>query len=56
MQKPNRKSLEDVVIYYKDNAKSNERLGKMIERVGMEPFEKAVSLKDSLNFVKKLIK
>ena len=36
------KAIETVVTYYKDNAKSNERLGKMIERVGMEPFETAV--------------
>jgi NAD(P)H-nitrite reductase large subunit len=36
------KVVENIVMYYKDNAKSNERLGKMIERVGMEPFEKTV--------------
>jgi len=36
------KAVENVINYYKDNAKSNERLGKMIERVGMEPFEIAV--------------
>lgn len=36
------KAIENVVMYYKDNAKSNERLGKMIERVGMEPFKTAV--------------
>ncbi|MCK5684066.1 NAD(P)/FAD-dependent oxidoreductase [bacterium] len=36
------KAIDNVVMYYKDNAKSNERLGKMIERVGMEPFEIAV--------------
>lgn len=28
-----------VVEYYNDNAKKGERLGKMIERVGLEPFE-----------------
>lgn len=32
------KAVEDVVNYYKDNAKGSERLGKMIERVGIEPF------------------
>lgn len=36
-------AIEKVVTYYKENAKTNERLGKMIERVGLEPFEKAVS-------------
>jgi NAD(P)H-nitrite reductase large subunit len=36
------KAIENVLEYYKENAKSNERLGKMIERVGLEPFEKAV--------------
>ena len=36
------KAVEDVVTYYKENAKGSERLGKMIERVGMEPFEVAV--------------
>lgn len=38
------KAIEDVVGFYKENAKKNERLGKMIERVGLEPFEKAVSI------------
>jgi NAD(P)H-nitrite reductase large subunit len=36
------KAIENVLEYYKENAKSNERLGKMIERVGLEPFETAV--------------
>ncbi len=36
------KAVEDVVNYYKDNAKGGERLGKMIERVGLEAFEMAV--------------
>jgi NAD(P)H-nitrite reductase large subunit len=36
------KAVEDVVTYYKNNAKGSERLGKMIERVGLEPFEVAV--------------
>jgi dissimilatory sulfite reductase (desulfoviridin) alpha/beta subunit len=29
-------------MYYKENAKPGERLGKMIERVGLEPFEEAL--------------
>jgi len=36
------KAVDDVVTYYKENAKGAERLGKMIERVGLEPFEVAV--------------
>lgn len=36
------KAIEDVMDYYKENAKGGERLGKMIERVGLEPFEEAV--------------
>jgi len=36
------KAVENIVDYYKNNAKTNERLGKMIERIGLEPFEKAV--------------
>jgi NAD(P)H-nitrite reductase large subunit len=36
------KAVEDVVTYYKNNAKGAERLGKMIERVGLEPFEVAI--------------
>jgi NAD(P)H-nitrite reductase large subunit len=36
------KAIENILEYYKENAKSNERLGKMIERVGLEPFETAV--------------
>lgn len=35
-------AVEDVVNYYKENAKGAERLGKMIERVGLEPFVLAV--------------
>lgn len=34
--------IDTVMLYYKDNAKPGERLGKMIERVGLEPFEEAV--------------
>ncbi len=37
-------AVEKIVAYYKENAKSNERLGKMIERVGMEPFETVVGI------------
>ncbi len=36
------RAVENVVMYYKNNAKPNERLGKMIERVGMEPFKTAI--------------
>lgn len=35
-------AVEDVVNYYKENAQGVERLGKMIERVGLEPFVLAV--------------
>jgi NAD(P)H-nitrite reductase large subunit len=36
------KAVDNVVNYYKDNAKGGERLGKMMERVGIEPFDVAV--------------
>ena len=36
------KAVDDVVNYYKENAKGAERLGKMIERVGIEPFAEAI--------------
>jgi NAD(P)H-nitrite reductase large subunit len=36
------KAVDDVVSCYKDNANGGERLGKMIERVGIEPFAVAV--------------
>lgn len=36
------KAVDDVMAYYKENAKGGERLGKMIERVGLEPFKEAV--------------
>ncbi len=36
------KTIDIVITYYKDNAKLGERLGKMIERVGLEPFKEAV--------------
>ena len=35
-------AVDTVITYYKDNAKKGERLGKMIERVGLEPFAEAV--------------
>ncbi len=35
-------AVDTVINYYKDNAKKGERLGKMIERVGLEPFAEAV--------------
>lgn len=38
------KAVEDVVNYYKENAKGSERLGKMIERVGLEPFLEAIAV------------
>nr|WP_319493928.1 NAD(P)/FAD-dependent oxidoreductase [uncultured Desulfobacter sp.] len=31
-----------IVEFYKENAKTGERLGKMIERIGLEPFEQAI--------------
>lgn len=36
------KAVDDVLAYYKENAKGSERLGKMIERVGLEPFQEAI--------------
>ena len=35
--------VDKIVQYYKDNANQNERMGKMIDRVGMEPFKKAIA-------------
>ncbi len=35
-------TVEKVVEVYRENAKKGERLGKTIERIGMEPFEKAL--------------
>lgn len=35
-------AVDTVIEYYKENAKKGERLGKMIERVGLEPFQEAV--------------
>jgi dissimilatory sulfite reductase (desulfoviridin) alpha/beta subunit len=36
-------AIDKTVTYYKDNGKKGERLGKMIERVGLAPFQGAVS-------------
>jgi NAD(P)H-nitrite reductase large subunit len=35
-------AVEKVVAYYSENAKKGERLGKMIDRVGLEPFLEAL--------------
>lgn len=36
-------AIEKVIGHYRENAKKGERLGKMIDRVGLEPFKQAVS-------------
>lgn len=36
-------AIAKVVQYYAENAKKGERLGKMIDRVGLEPFKEALS-------------
>ncbi len=36
-------AIDKVVTYYQENAKKGERLGKMIERLGIEDFKAAVS-------------
>ncbi len=36
-------AIDKVIDHYAENAKKGERLGKMIERVGLEPFKQAVS-------------
>jgi len=36
-------AVADVIRYYKENAKRGERLGKMVSRVGLEPFRECVS-------------
>lgn len=36
-------AIDKVIAYYRDNAKKGERLGKMIERAGLEPFREAVA-------------
>ena len=35
-------AIEKVIRYYEENANKGERLGKMIDRVGLEPFRKAL--------------
>jgi len=35
-------AVAKIIDFYKNNAKKGERLGKMLERVGTEPFEKTV--------------
>ncbi len=35
--------VDKIVQYYKENAKKNERLGKMINRIGMTPFKDAIN-------------
>jgi NAD(P)H-nitrite reductase large subunit len=35
-------AVEKVVAHYRENAKKGERLGKMIERLGLEEFKKIV--------------
>jgi NAD(P)H-nitrite reductase large subunit len=36
-------AISKVVAYYRDNAKKGERLGKMIDRVGLAAFEQALA-------------
>ena len=36
-------AIDKVIKHYAENAKKGERLGKMVERVGLEPFKQAVS-------------
>lgn len=36
-------ACEAVVKYYEENAKKGERLGKMIERIGLDPFKEALN-------------
>lgn len=36
-------AVEKVIEFYRENGKKGERLGKMIERIGLEPIQKAVS-------------
>ena len=37
-------AIDKVVAYYRENAKKGERLGKMIDRVGLEVFQQAVGV------------
>jgi NAD(P)H-nitrite reductase large subunit len=36
-------AIEKVVKFYQENAKKGERLGKMIDRLGLDPLKQAVS-------------
>ncbi|ACN16422.1 predicted assimilatory-type nitrite/sulfite reductase [Desulforapulum autotrophicum HRM2] len=36
-------AVDKVVVYYNENAKTGERLGKMVERVGLEPFKAVIA-------------
>jgi NAD(P)H-nitrite reductase large subunit len=36
-------AIDKVIVYYQENAKKGERLGKMIDRVGLDGFKSAVS-------------
>ena len=40
-------AIDKVVAYYQENAKKGERLGKMIERVGLEAFQRVVAIGSS---------
>jgi dissimilatory sulfite reductase (desulfoviridin) alpha/beta subunit len=35
--------VDKLVQYYQKNANKNERLGKLIDRIGMTPFKEAVT-------------
>ena len=35
--------VDQVVRFYQENANKGERLGKMIDRIGLEPFRNAVA-------------
>jgi len=36
-------AIDKIIEYYKQNGKKGERLGKMLDRVGIEPFKEAIS-------------
>jgi NAD(P)H-nitrite reductase large subunit len=37
-------AIDKVVAYYRENAKKGERLGKMIDRVGLEAFQRVAAI------------
>jgi len=37
-------AIDEVVGYYRENAKKGERLGKMIDRIGLEAFRQVVAI------------